>query len=261
MFNYFEIHLVEHCNLNCRSCDNFSPLAKEAYIEIESFNLDLQRLSILAQDKIKKIRLLGGEPLLHPNICELLISARTHFPNTEILLTTNGILLNRMTEEFWLTCYEYGITIEITYYPINIKKELIDIKANHYAVKVIPFAGINTQIKVTHRNPINSVGDQNAQYNYLHCYQRGNCISLKDGKIYPCTCIPNIVHFNNYYNKQIPVMQNDYIDIYKVQSWKEIDDFLYQIPNFCRYCDVKSRTDGATWSTTKYDIKEWYNER
>ena len=25
----FEIHLAEHCNLNCKGCDNYSPVAEE----------------------------------------------------------------------------------------------------------------------------------------------------------------------------------------------------------------------------------------
>lgn len=28
----FDVHLVEHCNLNCRYCGHYSPLAKEEYL-------------------------------------------------------------------------------------------------------------------------------------------------------------------------------------------------------------------------------------
>ena len=33
----FDIHLVDHCNLNCKGCLHFSPLSEEKYLEIQSF--------------------------------------------------------------------------------------------------------------------------------------------------------------------------------------------------------------------------------
>ena len=29
----FELHLVDHCNLNCRGCTHFSPLAEKKFFE------------------------------------------------------------------------------------------------------------------------------------------------------------------------------------------------------------------------------------
>ena len=122
-FNYFEVHLVDHCNLNCQSCDNFSPLADEIYVNKLKFNRDLRRLSILAKDKIKNVRMLGGEPLLHPEVSTFLKISRNYFPEANVRLTTNGIKLSKMPENFWRTCNETKAIIEITYYPININKE------------------------------------------------------------------------------------------------------------------------------------------
>jgi len=32
-----EMHIVNHCNLNCAGCNHFSPLAEPWFIEIEDF--------------------------------------------------------------------------------------------------------------------------------------------------------------------------------------------------------------------------------
>lgn len=32
-----EIHVVDHCNLNCAHCDNFAPIAKPWYITPGNF--------------------------------------------------------------------------------------------------------------------------------------------------------------------------------------------------------------------------------
>ena len=85
-------------------------------------------------------------------------------------------------------------------------------------------------------------------------------MSLKEGKIYPCTCIPNICHFNHYFNKNLEVTKDDYIDIYEVDDVKEIEDFLDKAVPFCAYCDVSNRTSGKKWDTSKREIEEWLNE-
>lgn len=258
---YFEIHLVEHCNLNCKSCDNFSPLANPEYVDLKEFEKEMMRMSLLSVNQITKIRLLGGEPLLHPQVNELLKISRIYFPNTQLLLTTNGILLNKMNDEFWRVCSENNIIIEITYYPINLDRESYHRKADEFNVKIIPFDNVKTSIKITHRNPVNDKKDQDKCYNYERCYQRWRCISLKDGKIYPCTCIPNIYHFNKYFNKNIQVTEKDYINIYDVTDIKQIEEFLNHEVPFCAYCDLKNRTNGAPWSVTSYKLEEWFNER
>jgi MoaA/NifB/PqqE/SkfB family radical SAM enzyme len=258
-FNIFEIHLVEHCNLKCQSCDNFSSLAEEEFVKVEDFCQEMKQMSLIAGHQIQRIRLLGGEPLLHPNLNELLINTRIYFPNTAILLTTNAILLDKMSEEFWNVCHDNGIIIEYTWYPINIDRNKHLELAKKYDVSLIPFDGVPTNSKVSHRNPINDKGDQDKYFNYEHCYQRWRCMSLKDGKLYPCTCIPNVYHFNKYFNKNIPVTDKDYIDIFKVQNVKEIEEFLNHEVPFCSYCNVRNRTNGKPWAVTKFELEEWFD--
>lgn len=259
-FNYFEVHLVDHCNLNCQSCDNFSPLAEENYVDKKSFTNDIRQLANLSGQSIMKIRLLGGEPLLHPSINYFLKISRKYFPRAEIKLTTNGIKLAGMPKIFWDTCRENNIVIEVTYYPINLDKDKILELAKRYKVTVIPFDRTDKILKTSYRNPLKEEKVGNAEENYRRCYQKGRCMSLKEGRIFPCTCIPNVCHFNKYFNKNLEVTEKDYIDIYKVQSAKDIEDFLDKAVPFCSYCDIKGRTAGIPWSTSEMEIEEWLNE-
>lgn len=256
---YFEIHLVEHCNLKCQSCDNFSPLAKAEFITIKSFETQMKQMASISNNQINKIRLLGGEPLLHPRLNSLLAKARMYFPNAELLLTTNAVLLNEMSEEFWKTCHDNNIIIEVTFYPINIDRKKYRKLGKQYDVKIIPFDNKPATSKVSHRNPINDKKDQPLS-NYNRCYQRHRCMSLKDGKFYPCTCIPNVYHFNNYFNKNLEVTEQDYIDIFTVKDIKEIEAFLDKPVPFCAYCNVKNRTNGKPWAPTQFKLEEWFDD-
>lgn len=255
--NYFEIHLVEHCNLKCQCCDNFSAIAEEEYLDEKVFTKDMKRMSKLFD--IKWFRLLGGEPLLHPNINFFLKESRKYFPNSEIRLTTNGILLTKMGKRFWNTCRDHNIIVEITYYPIKLDWDNINKLGKENNVKIIYFDNKPTDKKISHRNPINDKGNQDIKYNFGRCYQVNHCISLKNGKIYPCTCIPNIYHFNKFFNKNIPVTSKDYIDIHEHDA-NEINEFLKHPVPFCAYCNVKNRTNHKPWATSKFDINEWFDE-
>ena len=117
---HFEVHLVEHCNLNCKGCAHFAPLAKEEYLDIVKYRHDILRLAELTNNDMAYIKLLGGEPLLHPKIEEIFDLTRSVFKNTPIILITNGINLPDMREKFWDSCRKNRIIVEITKYPIDI---------------------------------------------------------------------------------------------------------------------------------------------
>ena len=64
----YEVHLTEHCNLNCKSCFHFSSRAEEEYLDVTEYEKDCKRLSELFGGVASDILLMGGEPLLHPDI-------------------------------------------------------------------------------------------------------------------------------------------------------------------------------------------------
>ena len=116
---HFEFHLAEHCNLNCIGCTHFSPLAEPEFLEVEDFRNDIERLSYLTGGNARFINLLGGEPLLHPEINSFFKIAREYFPEAKISIVTNGILLPQMDNCFWTSCRENKIVIAVTEYPIG----------------------------------------------------------------------------------------------------------------------------------------------
>jgi molybdenum cofactor biosynthesis enzyme MoaA len=90
---FFEYHIVEHCNLNCRSCSHFSTLAEPFYLDIQEFSRDLRQMKNIVGEHIARVSICGGEPLLHPGISEFITEAHAIFPNVGRRIMTNGILL------------------------------------------------------------------------------------------------------------------------------------------------------------------------
>ena len=81
-----QLIVTRRCNLSCGYCseyDGFSPP-----IPLETLK---ERIDALHRLRVVNIALLGGEPLLHPAIGEVVAHARRH---AEVSLTTNGFLIS-----------------------------------------------------------------------------------------------------------------------------------------------------------------------
>jgi hypothetical protein len=250
----FQVHLTEHCNLKCKYCSHFSPVADKEFIPIDIFERDLARLSELTRGRIEKIALLGGEPLLHPQISLLLDIARKHFNNGLITINTNGTLLLKQADEFWKNCKKNNIDIWITKYPIKLDMEGIKRYSRKFGVRVNYF---DKAVKTMWKIPLDMDGGQDGRKNFNSCSQANWCVSLQDGKLFTCGTIPYIRHFNKYFGKKLPVTEYDYIDIHKAKNIGEILEFLCKPVPFCRFCNIENITRDLNWDISKKDISEW----
>lgn len=88
-----EIHVIDHCNLNCAGCNHFSPLSQPWTIEVENFK---KQLEVLKENipVVKELILLGGEPTLHPDLPLLCEIARNIFPKAHIVILSNGVKID-----------------------------------------------------------------------------------------------------------------------------------------------------------------------
>lgn len=253
----FVVDITRHCNLNCRGCDHFSPVAKPSFYDLEQYKNDIKRIGELTQGRVDKVGIMGGEPLLNPNVLEYLKLTRESLPNTKIRLVTNGILLTKQNEEFWKTLKELNIFVEYTKYDIKLDYDKIDEIIKQYAVNIEVYGYNQNVVKTSHKIPLDLRGNQNVVCNFMNCFHANHCISLKNGRLYTCTVAPNIDNFNQYFNKNIPLTEYDGIDIYKAQNIQEVLEFLARPIPFCKYCFVNKRTFGHEFGISKKDISEW----
>jgi MoaA/NifB/PqqE/SkfB family radical SAM enzyme len=259
-----EFHLAEHCNLNCAGCDHFSSLAEEEYADVTVVEKDMTRLSALTNGYIKKICLIGGEPLLNKNITEIFYITRKNFMfpvskdandrGTRIVLFTNGILLSKQPDKFWQSCKDNKIDILITRYPIKIDTETITKMCSEYGINLSNPPGIRDDEMYRCVVSLDGKGDVKSNWKYcMHNYWT----FLRNGRIYPCPFYANIHHFNRRFNLNLPVTDKDFIDIHKVKDMTEILRFLSKPIPACRYCDIGAYTYGHAWGISKKEISEW----
>ena len=255
----FEFHLNDHCNLNCKGCDHFSPLADPCFTDYNVFEKDIERMSKLFDKKAKSIHILGGEPLLNKEVCKYMKKTRENFPDsslTEIRLISNGILVNDMDDDFWVTLHDSNIILSVTKYPLKLNYDLMKEKAKKFDV-IFEFYDGTDKEQIWYNVKMKIDGKQDPKKSFYKCFLSNECIMLKNGRLYTCTIIPNIDHFNKYFNTNMEVCEEDSIDIYKVKSKEDIFDFLSHPVPFCRYCNPDTKDYSLEWEATKKDITEW----
>jgi organic radical activating enzyme len=191
----FDVHIADHCNLNCKCCVTFSPIAPKYFLEKESFEKDCARLAELSGGKLEDISLLGGEPLLHPEITVITKIARKYFPETDIEILTNGTLLLKMDACFWDCCRENSIKVTITKYPVKIDIPAIKEAARKSGVKLNILYEDNE--RSFYYKPLNVLWNNNLKNNFIRCWYANRCINLRNGRLFSCAMAPYIHILNN----------------------------------------------------------------
>lgn len=104
-----EYNLTEHCNLSCALCDHAAPLLAERFAVLEEFERDLAALGAVLHSR--QLRIVGGEPLLHPRLLDFLRAGRRAAVADRIVVITNGTRLHAAPDEFWALVDELWLSV------------------------------------------------------------------------------------------------------------------------------------------------------
>ena len=97
---HVESNVTLACQLACVGCNHYTPLRKSAErADPEQIGRDLVALGKVARTAIWAA--LGGEPLLHPALVEILNTVRATGTADLIEVWTNGLLLRKQGPRFW----------------------------------------------------------------------------------------------------------------------------------------------------------------
>lgn len=179
---HLETHVCDHCNLNCKACNNFSPFVKEpSYADIGQFEKDVKRLAELFSG-IGRFFLLGGEPLLAPELCcDMIWCYRKYFPKNELRVLTNATLILSMKDEFWNCVRENDAIIHISLYPpVRERIDEIRQRLEDKDIRYLVFKEVDTFVKKLTLYPF-----EDEKHNNEQCGS-GGCHYLRKGKISKC---------------------------------------------------------------------------
>lgn len=252
----FEVQLAEQCNLNCKGCTHYAPVAEPEFLDLEEYGRDLARLAELFDHECRWIHLMGGEPLLHPEIAKVIRLTREHFSWGKIMVVTNGLLLGQMKEDFWRACRDCRVEISATKYPVACDYESHRQKAQQEGVRFTFYNG-GQRLKTLNRFPLSQAGHQHVEDSFLHCVSSNRYLALRHGHIYGCDMAAYAHHLIKKFDLPLHESRRDSIDIYKAKSAEEIMEHCAKPIPFCRYCNVPGQTEGEPFCQSRRDRYEW----
>lgn len=83
--------LLRQCNYKCAHCSQDAPHISDMKFSPVPLHTVIEQLNTLIDAGLERVRFTGGEPLLHPNLAEVVRYAKSRHLNTSIV--TNGALL------------------------------------------------------------------------------------------------------------------------------------------------------------------------
>lgn len=178
----FELHPVEHCNLRCGNCCNMSPFVERRWLTAaEVSTLACRMAQALVADVVK---VMGGEPLLHPEIAQVVRALRESGVGDRVRLFTNGLLLASMKDEFWESLDELTIS---SYSSAPVRPAILELaraKARRHDI-VLNVKPVDAFSQVL--SPRYEVDDQHTQLTFDRCWLRHRCMVVRDGRFFTCT--------------------------------------------------------------------------
>lgn len=224
--------ITENCSLRCKECSNLMQYyAKPKNFPVDKLKTELDSICDVL-DEIHEIRLIGGEPFIHPNWNEFLQYVSTKKNVRRICFYTNGTILP--IDSQLDTLKETGAWLSISnYHELSRKLENLKVKldahAVPYEVKEIPYWTKCSTFKKHNRTP------QELLTVFERCCAR-NLATLLNGRLYACPFISNAMNLC-----AIPQDENDFVDLnanVDVEILRQRVRKLFNRPffNSCAWC-------------------------
>jgi len=175
-----EINVIEQCNLRCKGCDHAMGIIPKRQISSSDILADVEEAAKIMHTRT--VRIIGGEPLLHPELPRILRDVKKACIADTLELWTNGVLLNKMTTDAW----ENVDGVIISKYPnknYNWDYSLLNEYANKY----------NAWFHVRNCNHFTWSSRSNkakkpvlAKMLHANCREAATCHTIRKGKFYKC---------------------------------------------------------------------------
>ena len=178
-----EINAVRHCNIRCRSCSHGSPSMRPWFADPEQTGRDLAALTPWLS--VEHVRILGGEPLLHPHLVELLRAVRDSGLGARRRLLTNGLGLGDRPVEFWNEVEEVHVSV----YP-NTARQIL--RARPVILRAADRSGTTIRFKhfdhfrIAFRRPDDHPELTQDIYATCQIANRWRCITVDAGRLHRC---------------------------------------------------------------------------
>ena len=199
---FVETMITQVCNLSCSGCTNYSDVQHEGYVTWEEGKSQIE--GWLDRVDIPDFGIMGGEPMINPEVNMWIQGVRDLLPTSQIRFTTNGTLLHKNLDIIDLLSDVGNCVFKITVHEKDTNVEdAIKIIFGKYKWNTVTEYGINryitdngfrfqinrprTFLKTYQGNYSNMAPHNNAPQDAFDICCQQTCPLLYKGKIYKCS--------------------------------------------------------------------------
>ena len=260
-----DVQVCDHCNLRCAGCLHFAPLAEEHFLDVDEYENDLQRLASVdgIEGYFGVIVLMGGEPLLHPRLPDVIRVTRKYLPQEVVVLCTNGLLLRRMGDDFWQALVSCNVGLLISPYPLRVDYDGLAALAREKGVRTEFTQDITNTAdgkEAFMRLALDPKGACNRAQSFASCPFGGCYLQLARQAIWPCQVSAHHGSFARRFGYEMCDSPDDSLPLASITSTDDIETFRRRSHPMCRYCDNDALTV-VPWGRSELAATEWLSPR
>lgn len=236
--SYFEVVVTTRCTLKCKNCANLMQYYHQPmHVQWGMIEKSVKRL-LECIDRVEKVGILGGEPLLYPELDKVIYLLESSSKVKAIRIVTNGTLIPK-DENILRALTSRKVVVQLNSY-LNAYAGVADELAKLFDERKIKYKLLKKD--GTEWVDYGDLGSRNRSEEELtEQFKRCkiNCRSLYNGKLFYC---PRSGHGMDL--KLLPGVDKDYVDLADSNSTVEetrnkLYDLLYKKKYIeaCNHCD------------------------
>lgn len=184
---HLDLLIATACQLKCASCTNLIGLLPQEIYPADDLKAEIDAAAKMMH--VNVLCLLGGEPLVHKNLVDLMRYAKASDLSDRVQVLTNGMRLHRMKDEFW----EELDWLKISIYPGKTQPENVQLakdKAAELGFRLDFYDVASDPFRAVHRKE--TASPEVAQATYQGCWYKTFTRKLEQGRFYRCCTSPSI---------------------------------------------------------------------
>lgn len=256
--NYIELPITTKCSLRCKECANLIQYYdKGKFLDYKKLINDVYKLCQTVKG-IEMLRILGGEPLLHPHLKEIVLGILKNDKVKNVQIVTNGTML--FGEDMLAVLKDRRVSVDISNYGKisrnydNLIRQLRNNRIRFYS---------DRNLEWTPQGDFSYRGKSQKELEKILRICKSDCISILDGNIHLCPRSSNGHDLHIFKANKC-----DYVDLRGCRTKRQLKEELFYLLNrksivACNYCDYYMRDELKTCTAgeqiSKKEALEKYN--
>lgn len=252
-----EIYITNECNLTCSDCNRYNNYDFRGHFDWRASEQALlawgQRITA------DTITIIGGEPLMHPDLAEWVDLILRAWPSEPVMIQSNGLVRKDDLHRILASSHNVGIVASL--HQPGMEKTMRKYRTITRMEQVVDNTNF-TACAIRDREDHFIVHDSPVDKAFAACTM-SRSHTLIDGVLYKCPMVAVLPRFMKQYDVRLNNKQRDLLSSYKSLSHtcsdQDLQDFLHQedkpIPQ-CNLCP----SDGV-FSPVTFDPKRKQRQR